>query len=259
MTEAQLKAEEFAFLLTIVKADSIPGLEAPRRPSDATEDARYLERGRAGLEQKGWITFSRQGLARFDDELVLSVAVIAAAERSVVSSRVVGDRRAQFGHFFAQDQVVELVLKRDGTFLITRIADNRTALTRLVRTFRVFPEGRATIARRVSTDDFAALKRRLQTRGAGNGGLAASLGLSPDEADSLEETLASPTVTGDVTLTRWWNLEPARRQAVDIFVGQHATWLAWQSPDAPEYVDLQSASEATFISELERAMEKLKR
>ncbi len=141
MDGVELSPEEFAYLLAVVHAPAVVGVDDPKLfPSDAKSEKAVYGRGRKQLEEHQWI----EPLADHDDEysldpaLVQMVAVIAGPERVVatVGSEADRDRKATI-HYLFGNRIVELWATPEKTYLLGLVEDRAGLLTRISEVLHV--------------------------------------------------------------------------------------------------------------------------
>lgn len=135
MSSAQLKPSEFAYLLALLNASTLVGLEDPLLfPTKSSDrDATYSE-GQKELEANGWM----KPVVDYPDEYELNpillemVSVVANPEFVVVTSNSTGDSDLrQVLHYLADDSIVEVSASTDGTYQVGTIPDQEILLTRI--------------------------------------------------------------------------------------------------------------------------------
>lgn len=135
MDGAELSPEEFAYLLAVVHAPAVVGVDDPKLfPSDAKSEKAVFGKGRKQLEQHQWI----EPLEDHEDEysldpgLVQMVAVVAGPEHVVatVSAEADGDRRSTL-HYLFGTRIVELWSTPEKSYLLGVVEDRAGLLSRI--------------------------------------------------------------------------------------------------------------------------------
>jgi hypothetical protein len=135
MSSAQLKQPEFAFLLAILNATAVVGLEDPALfpTKSSSRDATYGQ-GRKELEANGWL----KPVPNHPDEYELNpillemVSVVATPEFVVVTSHSTGEPELrQVLHYLAGDSIVDVSATAEGVYQVGGVPDRETFHTRV--------------------------------------------------------------------------------------------------------------------------------
>ena len=135
MSSAQLKQPEFAYLLAILNATAVVGIEDPALfpTKSSSRDAIYGQ-GRKELEAKGWL----KPVPNHPDEYELNpillemVSVIATPEFVVVTSHSTGESELrQVLHYLAGDSIVDVSAPAEGVYQVGAVPDRDTFHTRI--------------------------------------------------------------------------------------------------------------------------------
>jgi hypothetical protein len=135
LSGAQLKSSEFAYLLAVLNASTVIGLEDPllfpTKSSD--QDATYSE-GRQELEANSWMKPVRD----YPDEYELNpillemVSIITAPEFVVDTSRSTGESEfQQVLHYLANDSIIEVSAPAEKTYQIGAVPDHESFHARI--------------------------------------------------------------------------------------------------------------------------------
>ncbi len=141
MDGVELTPEEFAYLLSVVHAPAVVGIEDPKLfPSGAKTQDTVYGKGRKQLEEHQWI----EPIPDHDDEyalnptLVQMVAVIAGAEHVVATVQSTEDDTHQaMLHYLFGDKIVELWATPDKRYLIGTVEGRAGLLKRIAELVRV--------------------------------------------------------------------------------------------------------------------------
>jgi len=135
MSSAQLKPPEFAYLLAMLNATAVIGLEDPALfpTKSSTRDATYGQ-GRQELEANGWL----KPVPNHPDEYELNpillemVSVVATPEFVVVTSHSTGESELrQVLHYLAGDIIVDVSASAEGLYQVGAVPDRDTFHTRI--------------------------------------------------------------------------------------------------------------------------------
>lgn len=121
MSAIVLESSEFAYLLSMVNADSIPGIHDPALfPADNKSRDSTFSRGFQLLKENGWIKpADKPSQFDFNEILLLMAAVIADPEFIVFTIRLTERSEKQLMmHFMEGSDIVELVATHDGKYHI---------------------------------------------------------------------------------------------------------------------------------------------
>lgn len=141
MDGVELTPEEFAYLLAVVHAPAVIGVDDPKLfPSDSKSEKAVFGKGRKQLEEHQWI----EPLEDHEDEysldpgLVQMVAVVAGPEHVVAtaSSEADGEQRSTL-HYMFGNRVVELWTTPEKSYLMGVVEDRAGLLNRIVEMLHV--------------------------------------------------------------------------------------------------------------------------
>jgi hypothetical protein len=133
LSSAQLKPSEFAYLLALLNAPNVVGLEDPALfpTKSSTRDATYSQ-GREELEINSWL----KPVPDHPDEYELNpfllemVSVVATPEFVVDTSHSTGESE-QVLHYVADDSIVEISASAEGTYQVGSVTDRETLYARI--------------------------------------------------------------------------------------------------------------------------------
>jgi hypothetical protein len=126
MSAIILESSEFAYLLAMVNAESIPGIHDPALfPTDNESRDSTLSSGFQLLKENGWIKpADKPSQFDFNEILLLMAAVIADPQFIVFTVRLNnGSEKQVMMHFFEGSDIVELVATNDGKYHIGFVPD----------------------------------------------------------------------------------------------------------------------------------------
>jgi hypothetical protein len=135
LSSAQLKTSEFAYLLALLNAPNVVGLEdsALFPTKSSTRDATYSQ-GREELEKNGWL----KPVPDYPDEYELNplllemVSAIATPEFIVDTSHSTGESEfRQVLHYVVDDSIVEISAPAEGTYQVGSVPDHETLYARM--------------------------------------------------------------------------------------------------------------------------------
>jgi len=126
MSAIILESSEFAYLLAMVNAESIPGIHDPALfPNDNESRNSTFSSGFQLLKENGWIKpADKPSRFDFNEILLLMAAVIADPEYIVFTVRLTDKSEKQvIMHFMEGSDIVELVATNDGKYHIGIVPD----------------------------------------------------------------------------------------------------------------------------------------
>lgn len=141
MDGVELTPQEFAYLLAVVHAPAVIGVDDPKLfPSDARAEKAVYGKGRQQLEEHKWI----EPLADHEDEywldpgLVQLVAVVAGPEHVIATIRSGddGDRQTTL-HYLFGNRIVELWTTPEKSYLLGQVDDRQALLERIQAVLQV--------------------------------------------------------------------------------------------------------------------------
>jgi hypothetical protein len=141
MNGAQLKPPEFAYLLAILNAPAVLGVEDPALfpTKSSARDATYGQ-GRKDLEANGWL----KPVPDHPDEYELNpillemVSVVAAPDFVVITSQSTGESEpSQVLHYLAGENIVELSVPAEETYQVGVVPDQETFHARIAEMLRL--------------------------------------------------------------------------------------------------------------------------
>ena len=135
MSGAQLKSSEFAYLLALLNAPTVVGLEDPVLfpTKSSARDATYGQ-GRKELEANGWL----KPVLDYPDEYELNpillemVSVVATPEFVVITSHNTGESELhQVLHYLAGDSIIEVSAPAERTYQVGTVPARETFHARI--------------------------------------------------------------------------------------------------------------------------------
>jgi hypothetical protein len=126
MSAIILESSEFAYLLAMVNAESIPGIHDPALfPSDISSRDSTFSRGLQLLKENGWIKpADKPSQFDFNESLLLMAAVIADPEFIVFTIRLTeGSEKHVIMHFVEGSDIVEMLATNDGKYHMGFVPD----------------------------------------------------------------------------------------------------------------------------------------
>lgn len=135
MDGVELSPQELAYLLAVVHAPAVVGVDDPLLfPSDAKSRERVYEKGRQQLQENKWIEPipDHEDEYDLDPALVHMVAVVAGAEHVIASIRTADDGSRQSTlHYLFGNRIVELWATPENSYLLGVVADRSGLLDRI--------------------------------------------------------------------------------------------------------------------------------
>lgn len=147
MSGVQLKSSEFAYLLSLLNASTLVGLEDPLLfpTKSSVQDATYSD-GRQELETNGWLKPAQNYPNEYDLNPILleMVSIIAAPEFVVDTSQSVGESEfRQVLHYLANDSIIEVSAPAEETYLVGAVPDHETFHARIAKMLGITPTKQA--------------------------------------------------------------------------------------------------------------------
>jgi hypothetical protein len=134
MSAVVLESEEFAYLLSVVHAVSVPGIkDSALFPSDPQSREKTYAKGLQLMKEHGWIKpTEKPSQFHFNDTLCLMAAVIANPEFVLFTIRTnKSSARQVITHYMAGSDIVELVSTEDKKFHLGIVPDKAILFERL--------------------------------------------------------------------------------------------------------------------------------
>lgn len=156
MDGAELSPQELAYLLAVVHAPAVVGVDDPRLfPSDAKSQKAMFGKGRQQLEDNKWIEpiSDHEDEYDLDPALVQMVAVIAGPEWIVATVRGEGDERRSVLHYLFGKRIVELWTTSDKSYMLG-VVDDRDALAARLTEILEVPKKSASASFQLPTASF---------------------------------------------------------------------------------------------------------
>ncbi|MGL4512183.1 MAG: hypothetical protein ACRCT8_03775 [Lacipirellulaceae bacterium] len=230
MTEFRLHAFELAYVLSLMRVDSVAALpNAVLFPKDPQVRRKALADGERRLLEAGLLTHDgHSGASDYDDDLLGAAAAVADPRITILVRRETADgSRGDVTLYLNRVVVVEVTQVDRHTFRVRRLDDALDALHRVRKSIGVRPgpprpSGEAELridcfdrVRRAARDDPDAAADELE-----------EAGMDCASAAALVEALARPRCKGTVSVLR----HVARRvddvRVVGYYAQEGATWLA---------------------------------
>lgn len=141
MSDFTLEPAAMAFMLTLVNARGIPGVNTDHLfpPNPETRDA-LLEEGGQSLAANGYIRIANRQFHDMNPLLPAAIAVLAAPEQILHTTIYRADGTAQAGHYIAQQRVVEFSILDNGNYHVVLVDGVNTAVSTLAHNLGVVQE-----------------------------------------------------------------------------------------------------------------------
>lgn len=249
MSGAQLKPTEFAYLLAILNAPAVVGVDDPALfpTKSSARDATYSQ-GRKELEANGWL----KAVPEFPDEYELNpnllemVSVVATPEFVVVTSRSTRESELrQVLHFLAGDSIVDLSAPTEGTYHVGAVADRKTFHGRIAEMLCL------TTARqpmqftldKSTYEEIQSLSREGHPERAER--LLDSVAVNGTEGRSLVAALAGP-VSGQIVVVSSHSGQAKSGRRASVFGEQDSAWLVKQTERDSSELDIATCDPASI-------------
>lgn len=230
MTGAELNKRELAYLLAVVNASRVAGLDDPGLfPKKAAERDDTFSQGRQQLEDNGWLKLAEGHSDEYELNgiLVEMVSMIASPDYLVVSMNGgVADQRQMVHHYLAQGNIVELSASSSGNYQVGILADEEALQNRIAEMLHV--SGKRKPQRVVLESN--AYKRLLKLAGEKSDeakSILASAKLSATNVKSLLEALSDPE-KGQIVVIRPNRGEIEAGRRTSVYGEANNAWLAWR-------------------------------
>ncbi len=238
MDGAELTKSEFAYLLAIVHATEVVGVDDPALfPTKAkARDSTYGE-GRAQLEENGWL----KPIPEYTDEYDLNPALLQMVSIVAAPTHVLGTRSGEEDedrhwmlHYVSGDQIVELWAPTKESYILAVVPDIETLQSRLGEMLQLTEASRETefSLEEPVLEQIRALAQKGKADQAGE--LLVSAGVD-GASDSLIAALAGPA-SGQIFVVRpvQGAIEAGRR--TDIYgIGDSAWRINRAEADSEEF------------------------
>jgi hypothetical protein len=231
MSGAELNKREFAFLLAVVNASRVAGLDDPGLfPQKAAEQEDTYGKGREQLVANGWLKLADGHTDEYELNgiLVEMISVITSPEYLVVSMNGGGaDQRQMVYHYLSEGNIVELSAPNSGNYQVGILPDDESLQDRIAEMLHV--SGRRK-PQQVELDS-KAFNNLLKLAGKGEAEEAQSIldtvKLSAANAKSLLAALSDPE-KGQIVMIRpnGGEIEAGRRTSV--YGEADKAWLTWR-------------------------------
>jgi hypothetical protein len=128
MSDFTLNPAEMAFLLTLVNAKGIPGVNTEHLfPADSAARDALLEQGGLALAEHGHFKLANRQFYDMNPLLPEAIAVLGAPEQIVHTTAYLPDGSAQVGHYIVQQRVVEFSVTAEGNYRVVLLDGVETA------------------------------------------------------------------------------------------------------------------------------------
>ncbi|MBN1807299.1 MAG: hypothetical protein JW837_18785 [Sedimentisphaerales bacterium] len=229
MSAVVLESEEFAYLLSVVHAESVPGIKnSALFPSDQKSPETVCTNGLRLMKEHGWIKpAEKPSQFHFNDTLYLMAAVIANPEFVVFTVRATeSSARQVIMHYVAGPDIVELVTTAGGKFRLGIVPDKATLFQRLNNALDL-QLGKQNLRIRFSTEEQTIEKIKVlaeQGKREQAAEILENLGLGGLTVESLLDALGTAQTNGlEVLKTQKGRVIAGRRAG--LFRGKGISWL----------------------------------
>ena len=214
-----LDVAELAYLLAVVDARSLAGVDDPRLfPATPDEQDAIFSAGLKALKEHGHLKPAERGSMRLDDGLIYLVSVLAQPEHVILTLRDRDGARQVVFHYLAGPAVIELSAQSNEHYRVGMLPDLAAMTTRIAEMLSVSPAKQPEPATfTIGGPLFGAIKGLIAE---GKADQAAStlksFGVNGLNGDALLEALRAPDTSGNVIVAKVVNgqIEDGRRASV---------------------------------------------
>lgn len=130
MADFTLEPAEMAFMMTLVNAKSIPGVNTDHLfPADPEARNAFLEQGGLALAAHGYFKLANRQFYDMNPLLPEAIAVLTSPEQVMHTTAYLDGGTAQVGHYIAQQRVVEFSIDADGNYRVVPLDSVATAIS----------------------------------------------------------------------------------------------------------------------------------
>jgi len=260
MNGAELDKTEFAYLLAVVEASGVVGLEDPELfpVSSSDRDATY-EKGRKKLESNDWLKLAPEHTDEYELNgiLIEMVAIIAAPEHVVATMNDGGGKARQMVmHYLANGSIVELSAPNAQSYQVGALADRKALQERLAEMLEVTGKRKAVrfSLEEQTIQDIAALSKKGERERAE--ALLAATPLTVPAKKSFVAALSEPE-HGQIVIMRAnaGQIEAGRRSTV--YGEASAAWLVSRSSSDSTELEVRNGDVAGIGKLISERLEEL--
>lgn len=249
-----LSAEEFAYMLSVVKAEAVVGVDDPALfPDPASAEAVY----KTGLEQliaHGWAKpTGKPNEYAFNDDLSLMVADIGHPDFVVFTIRNTEDGRRVVLHYMGGPDIIELAAEPDGTYTLGSVTDRRAMVTRMEDVLSLSqagpsPEDQFTVEAPTfeTIQDLAESGDWEQAKD-----MLTQLGINGNKAQSLVNALSAPDSSGLVAVVKPKEGQVTAGRKASLYREDEVVWLAKRMDATSSLLGVETVRADTLPSVLE--------
>ncbi len=144
MSDFTLEPAELAFLLTLVNATGIPGVDLSALfPADEGERYAFLEKGGYALANHGHMRIENRQFHDLNPLLPLAAATLAAPEQIIHTTAFAAAGDLQAAHYLAGPHVVEFYINPEGNYRVVVLDSVETAIRTIAHNLGVVHSGNA--------------------------------------------------------------------------------------------------------------------
>jgi len=261
MSAIILESSEFAYLLAMVNAESIPGIHDPTLfPSDIRSRDSTFTRGFQLLKENGWIKpAGKPSQFDFNEMLLLMAAIIADPEFVVFTIRLT--KRAEkhvMMHFMEGSDIVELVATNDDKYHIGIVPDTSDLYDRIKNALGI-SDSEPQLQIKFFTDEmhFEEIKSLI------------SRGYDSQAAQMLEQlglgNISIKSLTGALSKAHWGEIivmkttegELLTGRKANLFHGDDCSWLTRRLNVTTTKMSVEMVQEDTISSFLDSSFSNL--
>jgi hypothetical protein len=239
MKGIELDQTEFAYMLGVIQADAIAGVDDPKLfPTDDASKEVIYSAGRERLEEHGWLVQVEHSPHEYELNpfLLEAVALIAVPDIVVATlhDREGVDRRLLL-HYLADDDIIELSASQDWKYRFGFLSDNQGLSERVAGMLEVTESEQPTCFT-ISEEAFTSIQSRCQEGRLEQAvELIIASGVERKPGNSFVEALGSPS-SGQVVVIRPRSGEIEAGRRARVFGEGNGAWmLVRTAPDSKEF------------------------
>jgi hypothetical protein len=249
LSSAQLKPSEFAYLLALLNAPNVVGLEdsALFPTKSSTRDSTYSQ-GREELEIAGWLKPAPDHPDEYELNpfLLEMVSVVATPEFVVDTSYSNGESEfRQVLHYVVDDSVVELSVSAEGIYQMGSVPDHETLFARIAEMLCLTTARQAqqfTLDETVF-EDIQSLSKKGHSKEAVK--LLDSTDLDRTNGQSFIDALAGST-TGQIVVVSLDSGQVISGRRASVFGGGDSAWLVKRRERVSSELDIASCDSTSI-------------
>jgi hypothetical protein len=252
-----LQTEEFAYMLAVVEAEAVVGVDDPNLFPDPVSGEAIYKKGLEQLVVDGYAqpTGKPEEYA-FDDTLSLMVADVGHPDFVVFTIRNTDEGRRVVLHYLAGPDIVELAAEPDDTYILGAVADRKAMVARIQDVLALPATNAKNAAFTIEAPTFETIQDLAE---AGDHEQATNmlheLGLNNGRAESLVTALGEPDASGLVAVVRPNQGQVTAGRKASLYRGGEVVWLAKRMDATSSLLGVETVQADTLPNVLESYLE----